>query len=65
MLQQPLILLCYVIVVLNCITVDYFMLLCHDYLFSIVFIILYFQFYSPIGFTFTLQILFDLVLHLF
>ena len=45
--------------------VDYF-ILCHYYLFSIVFLLFsfYFRFRSPISFTFTFQILFDLVLHL-
>ena len=49
----------------NCIIVDYFILLCHGYFFSIVFVILFlFSFYSSISFTPTLQILFDLLLHL-
>ena len=47
--------------------VDYFILLCHYYLSSIVFSLFsfYFHFYSPISFTFTLQTLFDLLLHFF
>ena len=62
---------CYIIlqyiILLNCIMVDYFILLCHYYLSSIVFLLFsfYFHFYSPISFTFTLQTLFDLLLHFF
>ena len=54
------------IILVNCIIVDYFILLCRDYLFSIVFYdsLSIFIFYSSISFTFTLQIVFHLVLHL-
>ena len=53
----------YYSILLNCIIVNYFILFCCDYYLAL-FLFLSFCFVFSISLTFTLQILFDLMLHL-